>query len=477
MRVKPQPRRVFMLGVALALAVVIFAIDTLSPLDMAIAVLYAVVVLFLTNEVERRTLLLVGAACVGLTMLSFTIMHRENYNLASVMRCIVSIAAISVTTLLSLKNQKATRALREQADLLDLSHDAVFVRGDSDIITYWNQGAERLYGWPRAEAVGRKASQLLHTVFPESPLEIREAVHRAGRWEGELSHTRRDGTPVVVMSRWSLQRDARGRPIATMETNSDITQRKRAEDGLHQAQAELAHVTRVATMGELTASIAHEINQPLAAVVTNGEACLRWLGRDVPDLGEAKSAVEQMIRNGRRASEVVARLRALARRGEPLRLPVDINEATGEALLLLERELSNHRVALDLSLDPKGPHVLGDRVQLQQVLINLALNAIQAMDAVPEARRCLHLETSTRDEAGQRRVLIKITDTGPGVDPQNLPLLFNAFYSTKSDGMGMGLSISRSIIEAHNGLVSATLVEGGGMCFSVTLSEHEEPSS
>ncbi|MFG1424928.1 sensor histidine kinase [Roseixanthobacter glucoisosaccharinicivorans] len=466
-----------MMAMATALATAIFIVDTISPLDMAIAVLYVIVVLFSATYLERRGLLLAGAACIGLTVLSFTIMHSENYNISSTMRGVVSVAAITVTTLLSLKNQHATRALREQADLLDLTHDAIFVRTVDDIITYWNHGAEELYGWTRAQAVGQRASTLLHTVFPEPQQDIFEQFQRTGRWEGELVHTTREGASVVVMSRWSLQRDERGRPLAAMETNSDITERKHAEDALHQSQAELAHVTRITTMGELTASIAHEINQPLAAVVTNGEACLRWLGRAIPDLGEAKSAVEQMIRNGRRASDVVARLRALARRGEADRVPVDVNEAMNDALLLVERELSNHRVALDLCLDRSVPRVLGDRVQLQQVVINLALNAIQAMEAVPAARRRLRVETRRRDDPSANAVQISVTDTGPGVEPQNIPLLFNAFYSTKSDGMGMGLSISRSIIEAHNGVVAATLTEGGGMCFSVTLPMHEETCS
>ncbi|MFG1463170.1 ATP-binding protein [Xanthobacter sp. DSM 24535] len=472
---EPQPKRLFMLAMAIALATVIFVLDTFSPLDMAIAVLYVVVVLFTANYVGRRGLLLIGWACIGLTVLSFTIMHSENYNLSSTMRGMVSIAAISVTMLLSLKNQRATRALREQADLLDLTHDAIFVRGASDKITYWNHGAERLYGWTRGEALGRNAAELLHTVFPDTQQEIGAKLHSTGRWEGELVHTAREGRQVVVMSRWSLQRGEPGRPMAIMVTNSDISERKRTENALHQTQGELAHVTRITTMGELTASIAHEINQPLAAVVTNGEACLRWLNRDVPDLDEARSAVEHMIRNGRRASDVVARLRSLARRGESLHTPVDVNESMNEALLLLERELSTHRVVLDLSLDSKLAPILGDRVQLQQVIINLALNAVQAMDAVPSGKRRLRISTRAADD--RRAVLIEIKDSGPGVDPQSIPLLFNAFYSTKKEGMGMGLSISRSIVEAHNGAVSATLNDASGMCFSITLPVLEETPS
>ncbi|ADH91026.1 multi-sensor signal transduction histidine kinase [Ancylobacter novellus DSM 506] len=461
--------RWFMPVIAAALAAAIFIIDTFSALDMAIAVLYVVVVLLSANYSDRKGLLAIAGLCVGLTVLSFLIMHGSDYDLSSTMRALVSIAAVTVTTLLCLENQAATQSLRAQADLLDLTHDAIFVRDIADTVQYWSKGAEELYGWTSDQAVGLKAAELLKTEFPGPLADIRAELFRTGRWEGELVHTKQDGTKVVVMSRWSLQRDERGRPLAAMETNSDITERKHAEDTLHQTQAELAHVTRVATMGELTASIAHEINQPLAAVVTNGEAGLRWLGRPEPDIAEVKASVERMIANGRRASEVVARLRALARRGEPIQAPVDVNEMIDEVLPLVERERSDHRVTLDLALAQQLPVVLGDRVQLQQVALNLALNAIQAMAGVNERHRRLWITTRMGSSEEGDAVLIEVRDNGPGVDPDSLAKLFNAFYSTKKDGMGMGLSISRSIIEAHGGKILATLHVEGGMLFTVML--------
>lgn len=462
--------------IATVLAAAIFAVDTFSPLDMAIAVLYVVVVLLSANYFGRTGLLAIAGLCIVLALFSFFIMHSDDFDLSAVMRCLVSLAAIVVTTLLSLKNREATLSLKDQADLLDLTHDAIFVRDDTDTIRYWSKGAEELYGWTRAEAAGQKTAALLRTVFPAPVADIRAELFNTGRWEGELVHRRKCGDEVAVMSRWSLQRDERGRPSATMETNSDITERRRAEDALHKAQSELAHVTRVTTMGELTASIAHEINQPLAAVVTNGEACLRWMGRAVPDIDEARASVERMIANGRRASDVVARLRSLARRSDPQHLPVDLNEVVDDVLLLLERELASHRVGLELALDRSMPAISGDRVQLQQVALNLALNAIQAMDGVPPARRRLSFSTR-RDADDDAAVLLEIRDRGPGIDPANLPLLFNAFYSTKKDGMGMGLSISRSIIEAHGGRIVPTLSEGGGMLFSVKLPVPKEAQS
>src|SRR5882724_8056260 len=167
-------------------------------------------------------------------------------------------------------------ALRERANLLDLTHDTVFVRDINDVISFWNRGAEKLYGWTRDEAVGQVSHHLMQTIFPAPLAEITAELNSTGRWEAELIQTRRDGTQVVVASRWALQLDARGKPVTVLESNHHITERKRAEEALHKARAELAHVTRLATLGEMTASLAHEVNQPLAAVITNANACLRW---------------------------------------------------------------------------------------------------------------------------------------------------------------------------------------------------------
>ena len=226
---------------------------------------------------------------------------------------------------------------------------------------------------------------------------------RSGRWEGELVHTARDGRRLVVASRWALQRDGRGRAAAILETNNDITERRQIEDGLVRAQGELAHVARVATLGELTASIAHEVNQPLAAVVTNGEACLRWLGRAVPDIGQARSSVEHMIRNGQRASEVVRRLRALSRKSDPSYAPVSLVDVVNDVALLIGRELQVHRTTLTVNTTGSLPSVRGDRVQLQQVVMNLLMNGIQAMDGVGDRPRRLGVEVGRSTRSRGRR--------------------------------------------------------------------------
>lgn len=463
---------------ALLGATAIFLIDTFTPLDIAVAVLYVAVIMLSATFLSRTGLLAIAATCVFLTISSFIIAHWSDLESSALIRCLVSLSAIIVTTLLALKNNQATHDLRDQAALLDLTHDAIYVRDNHDVITYWNAGAEQLYGWPREDAIGKVAIDLLKSKFPKPLAEITRDLTAEGRWQGEITHTKRDGSSVVVASRWSQQRDDKGRPVATMVTNNDITDQQLAETALHKAQSELAHVTRLTTLGELMASIAHEVNQPLAAVVTNGEAALRWLKRDVPDLTEVNNSLERMISNGRRASDVIARLRALTRKTDLIRAPLDANELLEDVLLLVERELIARDVALRLDLAATSLPLLGDRVQLQQAVINLALNAVQAMSSVTDRPRILRistrLEQDDKAEPPQKNAIIEIADNGPGIDPAVISKLFTAFYTTKSEGMGMGLSICRSIIESHGGTIVATSELGHGATFTIHLPVRED---
>jgi signal transduction histidine kinase len=232
---------------------------------------------------------------------------------------------------------------------------------------------------------------------------------------------------------------------------------------------ELARVTRATTLGELTASIAHEVNQPLSAIVANAEAGLRWLRRETPDVEAACRSVEWVVNDGNRASEVIRRVRALAKRSSIEMVPLDVNDLVREIITLVQRELISHQVSLRTELASPLPMVLGDRVQLQQVIINLVMNGIEAMQSVTDRPRELVIR-SRQDEPQQ--VLVSVTDCGVGISAENADRLFTAFFTTKSSGMGMGLSICRSIMEAHGGRLwaSANLPHGATFQFSLPVS-------
>jgi two-component system, LuxR family, sensor kinase FixL len=371
------------------------------------------------------------------------------------------------------ERKRAEEAVRRQANLLEQAHDAIFVWEFPSIIIYWNRGAERLYGFSREEAIGRHSHELLQTEHPmPSPL-FEATLERKGEWTGELTHTTREGRKVIIESRHVLMREADGRRLV-LETNRDITERKHAEEALRKAQAELAHVTRVTTLGELTASIAHEINQPLAAVVTNGNACLRWLAGQVPNLEEARQALGRIIKDGNRASQVIGRIRALVKKTAPRKDWFNINEVILEVIALARSEVRRNHVSLRSQLSEHLPLVVGDRIQLQQVILNLITNGIEAMRGVSEGSRDLLISSGRFESNG---VLVLVRDSGIGLDSVNLDHLFDSFYTTKPDGMGMGLAISRSIIEAHGGRLWATPNAPQGAVFQFTLPPAREKVS
>jgi len=249
----------------------------------------------------------------------------------------------------------------------------------------------------------------------------------------------------------------------------DITERKQTEEELREAQVELAHVTRVMTMGELAASIAHEVNQPLAAIVTNANACLRWLAGESPNLDEARETARRIIRDGNRAGDVIGRIRTLLRKTGTEKELLDMNQVIREVVALAEDEVRRSGVALRTELAGDLPLILGDRVELQQVVLNLIMNAIEAMNAIADRPRELVIRTQS-GEVDQVRVTVQ--DSGIGLDPQSMGRIFDAFYTTKSQGMGMGLAISRSIIENHGGRLWAVANDGPGATFQFTLMKY-----
>ncbi|MGA0532549.1 PAS domain-containing sensor histidine kinase [Hansschlegelia sp. KR7-227] len=616
------PRSIVRRTLAAALALGVFVVDAFTPLQSAVAVLYVLVIL-IAAKVSRTDLLVTAAASAALTALAYAYMHgHENFGSAT-LRLIVSLSAIGIGTVLSQQNLKSTETLREQAQLLNLSHDMIFVRDAGGVIQFWNRGAETGYGWPAEQALGQVADDLLSTEYPVSRAEIERQLFRTSRWEGVLHQRTSSGAAIAVESRWVLERSGSGQPIRVLETHRDVsereashralaqserryrrmfnasrigllqedwsalraeldrltrdgeidlpsyieahpdfldrakalvkitdinpafleitrwdspksvgssldnvlgemdqtfagsliafyrgdrfyegetqirgadgrrtpvifgltfptveegldgevlafvldvTDRNEAQNALLAAQAELARAARVATLGELTASITHEVNQPLASIVTNGEAALRWLRRPQPDLVEVSTALARAIEEGKRASAIVRRIRSFLAKGSMRRDVLEGAELVQDAILLVERELSKMGVAIDLQLDPTAPKVIGDRVQLQQVIVNLAVNAGQAMADVGGGRL---LVRALRN--GSEHLAVTVADNGPGIDPANLERLFDPFFTTKEEGMGMGLAICRSTVEAHGGSLSVDSRLGDGARFTFTI--------
>jgi len=302
--------------------------------------------------------------------------------------------------------------------------------------------------------------------FHRTPVAARERLHAAFGFPILLG-----GEVLGVIEFFSREiRQPDQELLATLATiGSQIGQfieRKRAEDALHRAQMELAHATRMATLGEMTASIAHEVNQPLTAVIANANASLRWLAAATPNLDEARDAVSRILRDGNRAGEVIARIRALVQKTDTEKVRFDINQTVQEIVLLMQNEAVRKRVAIRMDLAANVPPVSGDRIQLQQVILNLVMNGIEAMDTITDRPREM-LIRSCEHESNQ--LLVAVQDSGVGIDSQNLEKIFDAFYTTKPQGMGMGLAICRSIIEAHGGRLWATPTDDRGATFRFTL--------
>ena len=276
---------------------------------------------------------------------------------------------------------------------------------------------------------------------------------------GLLSAAQRSSAESLRWARDTLE-------LKVQELERANAERNHAQDALHKAQAELAHMTRLTTMGELTASIAHEVNQPLAAVVTNANASLRWLGEPSPDLNEAREALRRIVRDGNRASDVIARIRSLLKKGETDRMRLDVNRVIQEMVELTRGEVLQRQVSLKTELSVNLPLITADRVQLQQVLLNLIINAAEAMSTNKDQLRLLLIRTERMEPPAVR---VTVEDTGVGIDSQQVERLFDAFYTTKPNGLGMGLSICRSIVEAHGGRLWATANHGPGATFQFTL--------
>jgi PAS domain S-box-containing protein len=313
-------------------------------------------------------------------------------------------------------------------------------------------------------------------VHPEDAPLLFEMIDRARREGSAFDHEHRllmpDGSVKYMALVASATRNEQGQ-VEYIGAVQDITRRRLSEEALGKARSELARVARVTSLGALTASITHEVSQPVFGIITNASTCLRMLTADPPNIDGAVETVRRTIRDGNRASEVITRLRAMFSKKDPTNESVDLNEATREVIALSSNELKRSRVILRPEFSDDLPQVTGDRIQLQQVILNLLLNASDAMSGVHDRPRQLLVKTE-RDEADCVRMTVQ--DSGVGVEPQSVDKLFEAFYTTKNGGMGIGLSVSRSIIENHRGRLWAEPNDGPGATFSFSIPLSPEPA-
>ncbi len=361
------------------------------------------------------------------------------------------------------KLRQSERELRLSIDTIPAMAWIILPDGTLDFI---NQRWREYTGLSLQEALKNSNA----TVYPEDlpkVLEHWEKDMAAGRpFEDEMRLRRADGEFRWFLVRTAPLFDEHGKIVRWYGTSTDIEDLKRAEEALLETQAALARVSRTTVVGELTASIAHEVNQPLAAVVTNAGAALRWLESEPPNLVETRAALQRIVRDGNRASEVVARIRSLLENGAPAKTSFNISEPIAEIVSLTDADTQRHRVTVQIQVAENLPEIMADRVQLQQVLMNLTMNALDALGEVTNGERIL---TIRAEKASSNTMLIAVQDNGVGIVPDNMKHIFEPFYTTKKNGLGLGLSISRSIIEAHGGHLWATPNTGAGMTFQFTL--------
>ncbi|MBR0646631.1 sensor histidine kinase [Roseomonas hellenica] len=492
------------------LALLIFAVDTFTDLMSAIAVLYVLVMLIAARPLTRRGLILAGIGCQGLAILSFAISHGLGANVSAVLRLAVALAAILITTMLLLRDQASRARLMEAHAALTRSERRYRLIFENARFSLWEQdyaqvgpalAALRAAGVTdladharRHPGFADSLAALIVTIdVNEATLELMGAQRRAdvlgplGRFlppdrgalvqvlqalldgrdhfEGRGAILGLDGRVRTVLLGITFPEEGDGlsRVITSLV---DITAREETQEALLAARAELARAARVATVGALSASIAHELNQPLGALVMNAQTCLRWLRRDPPDIASASAAAERTVRDGMRASELVRKTRGMLVKGERQDETIDPRQLVEEVLPLLEREIgaSGARVATRIAPDVGG--IRASRIEMQQVLINLIGNGLQAMAQRPAALRELTLAIEAADAD---HVLISVADRGTGIREEDLPKLFDPFFTTKADGMGLGLAICRAAIEAAGGSLSVRNRADGGAVFDCLL--------
>lgn len=496
------------------LAAAVFVVDTYTDVTGAIAVLYVVVMLVASDTVSRRGLTLLTLACAGLTVLSFLLSHGLGADVSAVTRLGISLAAIVITAALLLRDQVSRRSLmrantaltRSETRYRSIFEQARFSLWEQDyseartlLATLRDQGVRDLAAHAREHPdFARDCARLIRTVHVNdataellrlsSPAEALGPIERflpaddpaallavltalaegRGRFEGRARLVAADGEVRTVLLGISFPEEAEefGRVVVGMV---DVTEREQLQQTQMAAQAELARASRAATVGALSASIAHEINQPLGAVVMNAQTCLRWLGKDPPDVEAAVRAAERTVRDGRRAAEIVQRTRGQLVRDERSDAAIDLRALVKETLSLLETELATHATRVVTRFAPSVPPVRADRVALQQVLINLLTNGLHAMADAPAHARELTVGIEGLAGPDAPEVCVSVHDRGRGIPDDVQARLFEPFFTTKQGGMGMGLAICRSTIESYGGRLTARNHDEGGAVFAFAL--------
>lgn len=465
-----------MLGGA-SLAVLTFACFRLgvNPTTAALLFLIIIVLASLTGDIIPAVLVAIMAYLCLDYFFTAPLFHVAMSETLDIVAPIAFLSTALVITRLTAKVRNSFDEIEKLKDQLRLAIDTIpglvwstLPDGSAEFL---NQRWREFTGLPLEERLDWIRRVEVH---PED----RENLTRA--WNSAISN----GNPMEVEARlrsargeyrWLLiravpLRDEAGRIIKWYGLSTDIEDRRHAEEQLRRSQAELSHVSRITTMGELAASIAHEVNQPLAAIAANGGACLRWLSADPPNLDEARTAAHRIVRDASRAGDVITRIRGFLRKTPAEKKTLDINRTIREVIALVPSETIETGVSVRMDPADRLPAVMGDRVQLQQVILNLAMNAIESMASVTDRTRSLLISTRI-EETG--KVLVSVSDTGVGIDTNQAEAIFDAFYTTKPEGLGLGLAISRSIIESHGGRLWVEANPGPGATFHFTLPEHE----
>lgn len=467
----------------IALTAAIFAADSFTHLDSAIAVMYVVVLLVASATWPRARLLALCCACIVLTLAAYVIEHGTQLIGASVGRMLVGIAAQAIITALALQREQALDHLRQRQDALrrsqaflagaqHLTHTGSFGIRPADGTMVWSTEAARIFGYPDDARPTRE--MILERTLPEDRPLVRDAFQLALACAGPLDLMHRLQLPGGILRHVHVLAEPSFDDAGNCEylgAITDRTERVEAEQQLHASHVQLAHAARVSMLGELAASVAHEVNQPLTAIAANAHAGRRWLARSEPQIAETLAALDGIVQASERASQVIRRIRAMACRAEPEHVTLDLNALVQDTLDMLQRELARRAAVLSVELAADLPPVQGDRIELQQVLINLIMNALQAMDGdlPPGQAPRLGLRTGTDGAC----VRVSVRDCGHGIAAADADRLFAPFFSTKSDGMGLGLSICRSIIAQHGGRISAHGTPPGAT-FSFELPVFEE---